>query len=899
MNLYDEIGKKAFELGIVKPSISSEITQNLKYNFFEWQEEAIRNFLTYEEICEKKEKNGAKHLMFNMATGTGKTLLMASLLLYYYKKGYRNFIFFVNQNNIVSKTENNFLDKYHNKYLFNNKIIIGDKEVKIKKVDNFTSLSTNDIEIKFTTIQKLYNDINTERENNTTLNDLNSRNIVMLADEAHHLNAATKAGNRQIYVPEVLSENAKEDDIEIFGWEGTILNKILNKNKGLDKNKNVLLEFTATIPTDKFVKEKYEDKIIYKFDLKDFLQKGYTKEINLISSTFKKKERILHVLLMNWYRHFVAIRNGIPNFKPVILFRSKTIEESKQDFEYFIDIIENITLKDLEFLDDLERITDSNSIHEQGKTRTKQVLTALNGDYEEVIKFIKSNFNERNLIITNSKTNKTKKEKTNEDIERLLNNLEDVDNHIRAIFTVDRLTEGWDVLNLFDIVRLYEGQNAGGTTKKTPEATVKEKQLIGRGVRYFPFGYRDKERNKRKFEDDLDNEMRVLEELFFYTYDEESRYISHLKEELRADGLLPGEQKIRKEFKLKDCFKGNHFYENIKIVGNKLKKNTKTRKMKLEDLKTNFYHEHVIQGNALLEERKFLEEDKKARVQIEIAEKDNEIEIKISEFEKHIFNKALNIKINSESDIFNFKKLKKRLKIKSFDDLQKNEYLGEFKINMISPYFSFEKLNNKIKLDILSKFLTKIFAELEKGFSEEIGGDFSEYYEFEELFGMPKMKVIEERNIKISEEMNRKLSTEKWYILNHFVGTSEEVEAMKFISSTINELKDKYSEIFVLRNEEIYKIYDFETGKGFQPDFIMFLQKRDVGQYYQIFIEPKGEHLLEKDSWKEKFMEQITEKYGDKGIIRRENEQYFLIGLPFYNKKTENIFKNEYRDKIL
>jgi len=52
--------------------------------------------------------NEPTHLMFNMATGTGKTLLMAALILYYYKKGYRHFIFFVNQNNIVDKTENNF-----------------------------------------------------------------------------------------------------------------------------------------------------------------------------------------------------------------------------------------------------------------------------------------------------------------------------------------------------------------------------------------------------------------------------------------------------------------------------------------------------------------------------------------------------------------------------------------------------------------------------------------------------------------------------------------------------------------------------------------------------------------------------------------------------------------------
>jgi type III restriction enzyme len=34
-----------------------------------------------------------------------------------------------------------------------------------------------------------------------------------------------------------------------------------------------------------------------------------------------------------------------------------------------------------------------------------------------------------------------------------------------VIFTVDKLNEGWDVLNLFDIVRLYEGQNTGGSNK--------------------------------------------------------------------------------------------------------------------------------------------------------------------------------------------------------------------------------------------------------------------------------------------------------------------------------------------------------------------------------------------------------------------------------------------------
>lgn len=43
------------------------------------------------------------HLLFNMATGSGKTMIMAGAMLYLYEQGYRNFLFFVNSNNIIQK----------------------------------------------------------------------------------------------------------------------------------------------------------------------------------------------------------------------------------------------------------------------------------------------------------------------------------------------------------------------------------------------------------------------------------------------------------------------------------------------------------------------------------------------------------------------------------------------------------------------------------------------------------------------------------------------------------------------------------------------------------------------------------------------------------------------------
>ncbi|MFA6214976.1 MAG: DEAD/DEAH box helicase family protein [Patescibacteria group bacterium] len=341
--LYEELKEKAFDYGISKSQIPDFIVDNLKYPLFAWQKNAIENFLTYEEI--RKEEGGLKplHLMFNMATGTGKTLVMAALILYFYKKGYKNFIFFVNQNNIVDKTENNFINKSHSKYQFKQNIVIDNKTVQIKKVDTFLSKS-EDIQIKFTSIHKLHNAVYLAKENSVFLEELQRQDLIMLGDEAHHFNATTKKNKPvQLSLSGELSESASQEEIE-KSWEDTAINKILkrgnnNKNK---QNNNALLEFTATIPRDQSVDDKYRDKIIYKFTLESFLDAGYTKEINLVSSTLNKKERILSVLLLNWYRHSIAVKNNLPNFKPVILFRSKTIEDSRKDFDEFLDIVKKL-----------------------------------------------------------------------------------------------------------------------------------------------------------------------------------------------------------------------------------------------------------------------------------------------------------------------------------------------------------------------------------------------------------------------------------------------------------------------------------------------------------------------------------------------------------------------------
>ena len=120
----------AFNFGIPKPEMPDSITQNLNpaFELRPYQEDAYASFIHYfNNDLPNKEK--PLHLLFNMATGSGKTLIMAGLILYLYEKGYRNFLFFVNSTNIIEKTKDNFLNPRATKYLFSENIYFEGKRV--------------------------------------------------------------------------------------------------------------------------------------------------------------------------------------------------------------------------------------------------------------------------------------------------------------------------------------------------------------------------------------------------------------------------------------------------------------------------------------------------------------------------------------------------------------------------------------------------------------------------------------------------------------------------------------------------------------------------------------------------------------------------------------------------
>ena len=100
--------------------------------------------------------------------------------------------------------------------------------------------------------------------------------------------------------------------------------------------------------------------------------------------------------------------------------------------------------------------------------------------------------------------------------------------------------------------------------------TISEAQLIGRGARYFPFVLPEgddgpnrsigDDRFRRKFDTDLDHDLRVLEELHYHSVNDSS-YISEIRTALIDEGIID-ETIVPRKLKLKDSFKETDLYRN-------------------------------------------------------------------------------------------------------------------------------------------------------------------------------------------------------------------------------------------------------------------------------------------------------------------------------------------------
>jgi type III restriction enzyme len=844
--LYEELD--AFSsFGGLKRKIPDYLKNNInpKFELRPYQEEAFARLFH----CFENDFPGKKwpfHFLFNMATGSGKTLIMAGLILYLYEKGYRNFLFFVNSVNIIEKTKDNFLNPLSSKFLFTENIRFGTKRVDVTPVANFEGVNTNDINICFTTIQKLHLDLNTIKENALTFEDFKDKQIVLLADEAHHINTRTKTQQKMFE-----------------SWENTV-ERIFMQNED-----NLLAEFTATLDyTHKHIVEKYKRTILYRYDLRQFRNDGYSKDIYLVQSDFEEKDRIIQALILSQYKQEVAAKHRI-NLKPVILFKAqRTIAQSKENKANFHQLVGNLAENDIERIrskSDITLVQRAFEFFKKNRISLKQLAERL-----------RKEFDKNHCISVNDE-----KEKVWQQI--LLNTLEDKDNRIRAIFAVQKLNEGWDVLNLFDIVRCYTTRES--KAGKLGKTTIAEAQLIGRGARYFPFVTNEySDRYKRKYDNNLTDEMRVLEELHYHSINNYS-YISELRRALVVEGMMDSGE-IKKRLRLKDTFKKTDFYKRGLIYLNERVRNNYQHVKSFGDIgvaKRNYLHT-IASGRgisgALLADNGHTGS---------IAES-NRKDIKVKKIPKHIVGNAI-----SQNPFFTFKSIKQYFPhVKSVRQfIEADKYLGGLEITFQGNSSEIYSLSNKAQLDAMTGLLDQIESEMQKHKTEYKGTEKFNLNSVSSIFSDKVLKLIE--GSERAEGDERFVSDKDWYAFNANYGTSEEKEFVKMLDSQMETLKNRYVGIYLIRNERHFKIYRFSDGKAFEPDFVLFLREKNGNMLtYQIFIEPKGQHLQEHDKWKQDFLKEITERFEGKTLefkTQRKMQKYRLVGVPFYNNKDENKFK--------
>ncbi len=873
-----EFGKRTIENTALPDYFSTALAPSKPLR--PYQEECFRYFITY-----MKESFTGKpyrpHLLFHMATGSGKTMIMAGCILYLYEKGYRNFLFFVDSTNIVEKTRDNFINHTSSKYLFGDTIRIGNRQVEVNEVQNFQGANPDCINFCLTTIQALHTSLNNPRENSVTYNDFATQPIVLIADEAHHINKDTREGNTQ----QAIDFQDLDTTDESHNWEQTVMRIF---NAGENQLPNILLEYTATADlSDANIHAKYANKLIFNYPLKRFREDGYSKDIEVVQADLAPVDRALQACILSQFKRKLFNSVG-QDIKPVVMFKSKTIKANSEFLAEFVNAIRHLST---------DKIAELRSFARDDVQQAFNYFNKLLITDDNLILELQEDFSEERLLLVDGKSISAEKQQQ-------LNTLEEPSNRFRAVFAVDMLNEGWDVLNLYDIVRLYDTRDAKGN--KPGKTTMQEAQLIGRGARYMPF--RDPHDatlpiGKRKYDNDTNNPLRVAERLHYHSANN-PRYIQELRTAMIETGIMAPDIHVQEY--LKESFKQTHLYKSGLVFANK-RHEIKPEERALDGLQQeirNKQYEVTMPSGQMQTAGIFGQHGAPEALTT------THYSCIFGELEENVVRFALD-----KNGGFSFSQLHTLYPqlTSTHEFITSKKYLSGIQISVTGAKNSIDEQTQSEKLYIALQALRQIEPLMAK--------EYHQYQGTKEFTPTAIHKVFRDHDLKISftdggnsdKEYGKSmcgtandllhnsviqldLSSRDWYAYCDCFGTSEEKYLIRYIESIYPKLSTKYTDIYLVRNEQDLKLYSFDEGRPFEPDFVLFMRNKtaneesDVYDNIQIFIEPKGEHLLQYDKWKQDFLQTIH-TLADISLSFK-SQHYDIWGLPFYTHSHSENFED-------
>lgn len=850
--------------------IPDYINQNLVHTLRYYQDTALRNYhYTQTQIAPNPQ-----HVLFNMATGSGKTDLMAGLILYLFQEHkYQNFLFTVNTNSVLMKTKDNLVHESSEKYLFREKIEIEGQRIFIRQVERFPySPQKNTIYIKLSSVQKVSDDLFVLKENTMGLSDYENNPVVILADEAHHYSASTKA--------EKEAENT---------WESAI-NKILTARDNKEK-KNLLLEFTATVDFDKdTIYNKYRDKVVYRYTLNKLMRDKYSKQVKRIETSASDEEKMLNVVLLSQFRKYRAQAEGVTGtFKPVIMFKSPKVSISLEATKTFNDLIANLNVSELLAFIKRQQLVPGNE--SSALELAYNFYIQNEDDLAKIIREIKHDFDPRNVLNANDTSGNMLEKGQYE----ALNTLESPNNFYRVVFAVAKLTEGWDVLNLYDIVRIEKE----AATNKT--ATMVEAQLIGRGARYYPFEIEGEKSYQRRYDNDLSNKQLFLETLHYHTMNE-PQYLKQLVGSLKQMDLPTGQDKKNPpiEVKVKPSFKRTDTYKNGQIFYNVTEK--------VSDEWFDSIQKYGIEHKPEIS-RRLNYGSREVAYEATIGEYETKT-VHIEKFDHRFIKKAI-----QRLEFYRFDNLKLFIpllkSIKEFIYGEKWLNASNLKLFLTIPKeYKVENITSDELLKVTIELLREYESKFKSGYIKERGTNKFIGYPINEYLTNYNKRIPEYDTANLLQDRNQKIAVyeiaDDFYVYEKAIVNQLEFELIERIKSYVTKLKQKYNKAVYLfrmdenmhresRKSENLKLHQYgsrinragETTdihlQGFQPDFILFLEDSNV--QFQIFIEPKGmsgERFVS-ELWKQDLLLYMTDHQAEMEFEDNVGNIH-IKGLKFYTK---------------
>lgn len=486
-----------------------------------------------ELIVNLEDGHSAPFFGFEMATGSGKTMLMGACVYYLSKHfGINNFLILAPSSlDIYQKTINNFRQKVYESIWaddtpFEFNLITGDdyREQKLfydDKIPNIFIFNIDKFGKNAKNTEKPFESSVWKDENGNTIgirDYLKNKRLVIITDEAHHSQGQISMGIIKKFLP------------------------------------SLVLEFTATASESQKDLEKREQTVVYKYDIKQFMEDGYGKLVRAVALAspdekkktddvpqFEKLKLITLFFIHILKKEAMLCDSKIRLLKPLSLIKVKDDTVfSEKIYKYILNDIAN----DKENIEIIIDKIKSQSLEITGLIKN-EILTKKLPDYSVIKKEFES------LAV------KTIFYHGNSDKETIarFNNIRH--NDVEMIVYMQKLDEGIDFPNIYSIAVINDNES---------DFLTSVKQIIGRGVR-LPKEKRefDEEQNLFKTQSEklhiVCNQGKNFEKVIlgiqkefgltdkYLSYDNNiEKVINHVKK-----GILDGKElpRIKADFKIK------------------------------------------------------------------------------------------------------------------------------------------------------------------------------------------------------------------------------------------------------------------------------------------------------------------------------------------------------------